>query len=222
MAAPVEDKIVLPLDTGNTGKKKRTQTRTVGADSVHSDYVVVEDPRSVVSSHQLSTGALSIAAAAQNGTTTGQLWFYNPVGSAVKAQINRLVLENQFVALAVDLLAGEMRCQSFTFTGVGSGALLTPQKRDTNDAAAVCNGRTASTGLTVTLTGVNFARFLQTMDLVTGGAGHWSPDRAIYEWPAENDQIVIRPGEGIVFWNASAVTTANRRQIINVDWDEFE
>jgi hypothetical protein len=32
----------------------------------------------------------------------------------------------------------------------------------------------------------------------------------------------LRPGEGMVFWHASAVTTANRRLLITPAWDEFE
>lgn len=65
MTAPVADKIILPLDTGNTGKKKRTLTRVVGSDTVHSDYVIVEDPRSVVGSYKCSSGVLTVPIAAQ-------------------------------------------------------------------------------------------------------------------------------------------------------------
>jgi len=222
MAAPVAGNVRLPLDTGNTGKYKRTQTRTVGAESVHSDYVIVEDKRSLTGSFQANSTTLTVPAAIHNGTTTGFLWFYNPVGSAVKVQMNRAILEDQFIALAVDLLGGECRASIFTFTGTGSGALVTPSKRDSTDAASVANVRTASTGLSCTLGATIFSKQYQTMGLVTGGAGSWSPDRFIYLHQDKNDQIVLRAGEGIVFWHAVAVTTANRRLYINLDYDEWE
>lgn len=222
MAAPVADKIILPLDTGNTGKKKRTQTRTVGADSVHTDYVIVEDKRSVTGSYQANSTALTVPAAIHNGTTTGFLWFYNPIGSTIKVQMNRAILGDQFNALAVDLLGGECRASLFTFTGTGSGALVTPSKHDSTDAASQANIRTASTGLACTLGATIFSIQYQTMDLITGGAGHWAPDRFVYSHQDKADQIVLRAGEGIVFWHAVAVTTANRRLYINLDYDEWE
>lgn len=40
MAAPVESYIQLPLDTANTGKKNRTQTKAVGSNTVHEHFVV--------------------------------------------------------------------------------------------------------------------------------------------------------------------------------------
>ena len=40
MAAPIANKIILPDDSGNTGKKVRTQTRVVGADTVHEHFFV--------------------------------------------------------------------------------------------------------------------------------------------------------------------------------------
>lgn len=222
MAAPVADKVILPLDTGNTGKKKRTQTRTVGADSVHSDFVIVEDARSVLGVYKASSGVLTVPAAVHNGTTTGFLWVFNPIGSTIKMQISRLVYDMQFIALAVDLLGGELRANLFTFTGTASGAQITPAKRDSTDAAPQGNMRTASTGLSCTLGAAIIGVQYPTMDLITGGAGHWNPHRVDLRPANEHEEQVLRPGEGIVFWHAVAVTAANRRLIINTSWDEFE
>jgi hypothetical protein len=222
MAAPVAGNVRLPLDTGNTGKYKRTQTRTVGADSVHTDYVIVEDPRSVVGSYSVSSGVLTVPAAVHNGTTTGFLWLYNPVGAGIKMQIMKVSLRSQFTALAVDLLPGELRFNRITFTGVNSGTKITPSKRDSNDATAV--GEVASSWATAvaTLGAAIFGTLYQTMDLVTGGAGHWNPHIDAWEPLREHEEIILRAGEGIVIWHAAAVTTANRRLIINAHWDEFE
>lgn len=221
MAVPVADKIILPLDTGNTGKKKRTQTRTVGADSVHEDMVIVIDERSVTGAYKANSAQITIPAAAQNGTTTGLLWAYNPVGSTIKMQISQIHVLNQFVALAVDLLAGELRCSRFTFTGVNSGAQVTPCKIY-NAVANQGQVATAFATAVPTLGATLDASFLQTMGLATGGAGAWNPGEDKFDASAEHEEVVLLAGEGLVFWNASAVTTANRRALISVAWDEIE
>lgn len=222
MAAPADDVVVLPLDTGNTGKKKRTQTRTVGANTVHEDYVIVEDKRNVTGVYTASSGVLTVPAAVHNGTTTGFFWLYNPIGSTIKMQISRMIHDMQFTALAVDLLSGELRLSLFTFTGVGSGAQITPAKRKSADAAPQGQLRTASTGLSVTLGATRIGVQYPTMDLVTGGAGHWNPHRADLRPVNEHEEPVLLAGEGLVLWHAAAVTTANRRLICNMSWDEFE
>lgn len=222
MAAPAADKIILPLDTGNTGKKVRTQTRVVGADTVHSHYFINEDPRNVVGVYTGSSGVLTVPATVHNGTTTGFLWLYNPVGSAIKMQVSRIIYDMQFIALAVDLLGGELRLSRFTFTGVNSGTKVTPMKRDSTDAANVGELATSWATAVATLVATRIGVHYPTMDLVTGGAGHWNPHRADLRPVNDNEEPVLRAGEGLVFWHAVAVTTANRRLIINTSWDEFE
>lgn len=222
MVAPVAGNVTLPLDTGNTGKKKRTISRTVGADTVHEDYVIVGDARNITGTYTASSGVLTIPAAVHNGTTTGFLWLFNPIGSTIKMQISRMIYDMQFTALAVDLLSGELRMNLFTFTGTASGAQITPAKRISTDAAPQGNLRTASTGLTVTLGAARIGVHYPTMDLVTGGAGHWNPHRADLRPVNEHEEPILLPGEGLVIWHAVAVTTANRRLIANMSWDEFE
>lgn len=214
--------IQLPTDAGNTGKKVRSQTRVVGADTVHEHYHIPISPRSVVGSYKASSGTLTVPAAVHNGTTSGFLWLMNPVGSSVKMAIKRISWNIQFIALAVDLLGGELRFSLNAFTGAGSAGLITPAKRDSTDAAAVGNLRSASTGMVVTLVASIYGTQYPTMDLVTGGAGHWNPEWNALEPDAEQDEIILRPGEGISIWHAIAVTAANRRLFINVGWEEFE
>lgn len=221
MAAPVAGFVQLPLDTGNTGKKKRTQTRVIGADTVHEDFVIINDSRDITGAYKANSAAITIPAAAQNGTTTGMLWVYNPIGSTVKMQMSQIHTLSQFVALAVDLLAGEVRCSRFTFTGVNSGAQVTPCKIHSADAANQGQVATAFATAVPTLGATLDATFLQTMDLVTGGAGHWNPWEDKFDASGEHEEVVLLAGEGLVFWNASAVTTANRRALISVAWDEF-
>jgi hypothetical protein len=222
MAAPVADKIILPLDTGNTGKNVRTQTRVVGANTVHEHYFIPTSARSVLGRFKASSGVLVVPAAVQTGAATGMAWLINPVGSAVKIAVKRIDWNVQFIALAVDLLGGELRFSLCTFTGVASAGLVTPAKNDSALAAAVGNLRTASTGLTVTVGATVKGEQYPTMDLVTGGAGHWNPFNDEWVPDSEDDEIVLRAGEGLAIWHAVAVTAGNRRLYINVAWDEFE
>jgi hypothetical protein len=59
------------------------------------------------------------------------------------------------------------------------------------------------------------------MGLITGGGGVWPPHQYEFMPDHEADQIILRAGEGLVFWHAVAVTAANRRMFINVAWEEF-
>jgi len=215
------DMIQLPVDTGNAGKKKRTRTRTIGTDVVHEDFVVLSSARDYGSKPLWESDNLTIPAAVQNGTTTGLVWLFNPIGSGKKIGIDRITISDQFTALAVDLVAGNISVNRFTYTGTPSGAALTPAARDSTDAAAVGSARTASTGMTVTLGARLYSKQTQTMDLVTGGAGHWCPDQQEFMPESDDAQVILREGEGIVFWSSIAVTTGNRRCVINGMWEEF-
>jgi hypothetical protein len=213
--------VQLPLDTGNTGKKKRTYSRTVGADTVHEDVVLIGDVREVTGVYKCSSGILTVPIAVHNGTTTGFIWLYNPVASTIRMQISRVSYRSQFTALAVDLLPGELETSRFTFTGVNSGTQRTPSKVDSTHATNQGQMSTTWATAVATLGAEIESNFYQTMDLVTGGAGHWNP--LTIEWVPkhEHEQYILRPGEGIVVWHSAAVTTANRRLIVQCDWDEF-
>lgn len=225
MAAPVAGSVRLPVDTGNLGKYKRTQTRVVGADTVHEDFVILTSKDSKLGFHRAHSGILTIPTAAHNGTTTGHLWFMNPVGNTLKARIRRLRETGQTVSGAIDLTAPRQLFSLFTFTGTASGTIITPAKRDSTDAAATCTLRTASTGVTPTLgatirhTGVPgivataSSATIQTM----------LPPTIYSPWdPGEDECMVLRAGEGVVLWSADASTTANRRLFSDWDWEEFE
>lgn len=222
MAAPIATFIQVPSDATNTGKKNRTQSRVVGPDTVHEHFVVATNPRSRMGGHKTSSGVITVPAAVQNGTTTGYAWLYNPIGSTIKMAVKRRTLSLQFTALGVDLLSGELRASLFTFSGAGSGTLVTPGRVKSTDTVAQGQMRLASTGLTVTLGATIQGEQYPTMDLATGGAGHWNPYRYENEPDFYDDEHILLPGEGIVWWHAVAVTAANRRLIINAFHEEFE
>jgi hypothetical protein len=174
-----------------------------------------------LSKPRYESGILTYPIAVSNGTTTGLLWVFNPLLSGIKVGIDRVTIQSQFTALAVDLVAGAVSVNLFTYTGTPSGAAITLAKRKTIDAAPITNVRTASTGMTITLGARLYSVFVQTMDLVTGGGGHWNPFEKDFMPESDEGQIILEPGEGIVFWNSVAVTTANRRVLISGMTEEF-
>jgi hypothetical protein len=225
MAAPIADKITLPLDTGNTGKKKRTQTRVVGADTVHEDFVILTSKDSKLGLYRAHSGILTVPAAAHNGTTTGHAWFQNPAGNTLKARVRRMRETGQTVSGAIDLTAPRQLYSLFTFTGVASGATITPAKRDSADAAPTCFWRTASTGMTVTLGATIRHTGVPAINATLASATiQVSQPPCIYPPfdPDEEECIVLRAGEGVVLWSADASTTANRRLFCDWAWEEFE
>lgn len=226
MAAPVADKVQLPVDTGNTGKKVRTQTRTVGADSVHEHFFIPISSRSKLGVYSAHSGVLTMPVAATNGGTTGYFWLINPVGSTVKLALRKIEGMIQFaLTTGVDVTVPRTQFALCTFTGTASGAALTLAKRDSTDTAAQGSVRTASTGLTVTL-GALIKSWLPPINATASSAtiqANMPPTVCPeYEPGMEDDQFVLRAGEGIVCYSPDAATTANRRLIVNLAWEEYE
>lgn len=222
MAAKTDQIIILPLDTGNTGKKIRTKESVVGANTVEEYFFIPSTERSETGRYKFNAPAAAIPTAAQTGTTTGMLYLTNPLASTVKLSVSRLLLSHNFSnTLAVDLIAPILRVSRISFTGTLSASVITSAKRATADAAAQGLLSTAMTGLTVTLVATMFEYIGQTMDLVTGGGGHWSAQSNDWSPDEEGDEIVLAAGEGICVWSQLAVTTANRKLSISGAWKEF-
>jgi hypothetical protein len=222
MAAKTDNVIILPSDTGNTGKKIRTKESVVGANTVEEYYFIPSSERSTVGQYKYVVPAQAIPVAAQTGTTTGLMYLINPLTSTVKIAIDRLSFKHGFsTTLAVDLIAPLIHVARISFTGTLTAAVTTPVKRNSADAAAQGLVATAMTGLTVTVVGNAWSFMGQTMDLVTGGGGHWNPMSDEWNPEGEDDEIILAPGEGIVVYSTLAVTTANRKIMCNGAWFEY-
>lgn len=222
MAAKTDQVIILPTDSGNTGKKIRTKESVIGANTVEEYFFIPSSERDTVGQYKYVVPAQAIPAAAQTGTTTGLMYLINPLTSTVKIAVDRLSFKHGFsTTLAVDLIAPLIHVSRISFTGTLSAVTITTIKRKTSDAAAQGLLATAMTGLTVTLVGNAWSFMGQTMDLVTGGAGHWNPMSDEWNPEDEGDELILVPGEGIVVWSTLAVTTANRKIMCNGAWFEF-
>lgn len=221
MSAPVASYVQLPLDTGNTGKKVRTQTRVVGADTVHEHYFVPVNPRSILGEYFLSSGVLTATTAAENGTT-GKFWIVNPVGSAVKVAVHSTEAHIVAGALsAAQTTITRLVLALITFTGTPSGAIISMAKRDSTDAAPVSSARSASTGLTIT-TGAVVRGWLYPTITGTTGTGQASPIVVPERDQTWDENVVLRAGEGVVCYQPDASTLATIRALVNMMLEEFE
>lgn len=218
MAAPIAAFAQLPSDSGNTGKQMRTQTRVVGSNTVHEHFFVQSSTRDTVGSYVAHSGNLTIQAAAHT-LPAAFLYVFNPVGSTVKMALTAIEIITQLNSALAAPTSPRLLWKLFTFTGTASGAQITPGKIDSTMAAPTGNVRTASTGLTLT----NGADMIASLPTASATAVGYAPPQ-MDEWfeDVEQNQIILRAGEGILLYQPDAGTTSDtRRLIVTVKWDEF-
>jgi hypothetical protein len=219
MAAPIAGTVRLPLDTGNTGKYVRTQTRVVGAETVHEHFFVQSSQHDRVGSFFVSAPQQSVQAAAHT-LPAGVLWFQNPVGSAIDGILRQFSVEYAASAATVMPTAPVIALARFTFTGTASGTAVAPAKSRTSEAANVCNLRTANTGMTITNGNVIASSSVPTILTAVGiyGLKDWFIEESR---DVEPNDIRLAPGEGVVLYQTVAGTTSDvRRFTVDVKWDE--
>lgn len=222
MAAPIANKVILPDDSGNLGKKIRTQTRVVGADTVHEHFFINERKAVILGVYRLAMIQQTVAVAAQNGTSTGFLWAHVPTAiSGKQVRLRRAYLSSQHSTALATPTAPRIVLNRFTFTGTASGAQITPVEVNASGPAAVFDLRTAVTGLTPSLVGLFAAVALA--GAVTA-VGAYAPDRSeLVQSEAEDDWMIFVPGEGFVMYQDTAGTTADTRKFNPVFvWDEID
>jgi len=221
MAAPIAGYIQLPSDSGNTGKKVRTQTRVVGADTVQEHFFI---PISLEKKLGLYIAAFSgvIQASAHTFTTGGFFWLQVPAGSTIKARIRRMNFQTNVGSSLSTPTAPRVAFTKFSFTGTASGAAQAPAKRDTNDASNVAQLRTAITGMTLTSLGDLF----YALPPIAVGTAAWALCPPCQEELIPNDEDgypVLRPGEGLACWQPDAGTTSDTRKfMVNLSWEECD
>lgn len=199
------------------GAKVRTRARTIGANAIEEQYVILQREAVRACGYAVHTGAHLILATA-DAATVGRWWLINPVGSAVLIALRKVSFQSQLGSALATVTSPRITLERFTFTGTASGATVTVALRRTGDAAPVGSVRTASTGLTLTAGGAVQA-FLP---VACGTAvGFTNPSSDEYA-PYDDDVIVLGAGEGIVCRQPDAGTTADtRRFVTNLYVEEF-
>jgi hypothetical protein len=226
MANPLAAYVILPLDTGNTGKNVRTQTRVVSGNTVHEHFFIPTIQYQVLSHYFFSsTQQTPVSATTQNGTTTGFFWFAN-IGttSTISAVIRRIICDcNAGSALATPT-APLISFTKFTYTGTASGATVTPVKWQTAAPLNQLTVYTASTGMTVSLVGDIGAFSLPSAETAVGC--FYGTKEVISKNPLAYQRgfdLEIAPNEGIVVYQSTTSTSSDTRKInIQMEWDEVD
>lgn len=222
MTAPVAAYIQLPDDSGNSGKKVQTQSETVGGNVVHAHYQVLRRQARLLGVYRYAMVQQTVLAAAQNGTTSGYLWFVNPVANTTKnVRLRRMWGTSQHSTALATPTAPRLLASRFTFTGVGSGSALTPDKVASAYAAASALLQAASTGWTPTL-GAQIASASLCGALTAVGA--WAPaDFRLFDAQDEDEYETLAAGEGVIVWQDTAGTASDTRKFnLNLLWDEID
>jgi hypothetical protein len=218
MAAPISAFAQLPSDSGNTGKKMRTQSRIIGADTVHEHFFVQSSTREMLGSYVAHSGVNLVQASAQT-FPTAFWWFINPVGNTTKIALTAIEIITQLGSALAAPTSPRLLIASFTFTGTASGAQITPGKLDSTYPATTASLRTASTGLTIT----KVADLICALPIASATAvGYTAP--MMDEWfeDEEKNQIILRAGEGVALYQPDAGTASDTRRIVTtLKWDEF-
>lgn len=210
--------VQLPTDSGNTGKKVRTRTRVVGSDTVHEHYFIESSEREYVGKYIAHSGVFTVQTAAHTFGTSGFFWFINPIGSSVLVAVSGIEVITQMGSALAAPTSPRLLFSRFTYTGTPSGATVTPGKLDSNMATPQASFRTALTGMSMS----KDADMLGTLPTASATAVGYAPSM-MDEWsPPESEQIILRAGEGLGFWQADAGTNADtRRIIVTMKWEEY-
>lgn len=176
----------------------------------------------------------TVAAAGQNGTTTGALWLRNPVAgtpNTIRGRLRRLEIIPMISAKTEFLTTPRIVAAKFTYTGTPSGGLLLPAQRHSSDLEPVLDIRIASAGMTVALVvlpatvGSSFWGTLIPPFFVASAVGEgFAIAPADPFAPADEDEYEdIAPGEGIVIYQPDAGSGADtRKYLVRGVWDEYD
>lgn len=164
-----------------------------------------------------------VQATAQNGTTTGFAWLFNPNGATNIVKLEKVKYLTQFEAALSAPTAPRLAVARFTYTGTPTGAAGNAARYDTSDPNKSLDIRTAYTGMTITLDAAG--PFWSALPVASQGVAGWgisNPALEVFEPNRLGLEFILRPGEGIVLYQPDAGTTSDTRRLITeVCWGEY-
>jgi hypothetical protein len=224
MAAPIASFVQLPSDTANAGKEVRTQTRVVGANTVHEHFMIPAVSQEITGKYYYSLGTHTVLATTQNGTATGFYWFQMPIAATVTSMITRIMCDANAGSALATPTAPVIAFVKFTFTGTASGAQNTPTPQKIAAPVNQMTVRTAVTGMTVTLLNP-FGHFCVPSAETGVGLFYAQKEILTYNPQAFNRgfTLEIAPGEGFAVIQTVAGTAADTRNFgLQVEWTEID
>lgn len=204
MSAPKAASIILPSDTGNSGKNMRTETRVISGTTVHEQFVVPVPALTITGTYWASLDAQSIQTSAQNGTATGFFWLQNPVASTVTVLMQGISVDIGASSATVAASSPTLSWTKFTFSGTASGPSITPLPTATGSTAAQAIPRTAATGMTIAL--VSELTHYTVPAILTAVGIYGDVKIALVEAPqayTRGQFLELAPGEGLVCYQST-------------------
>lgn len=225
MTAPVSTYVQLPSDSANTGKKNRTQTKTVGANSVHEHYVVLSPDVTKTGRYIASTTApVAVSTAAAAASTAGIRYLHMSTSATVTGQLRYAEIgwgQASTVNVASPSLLFSL--QKYTFNTAHSGTTVNIVATQTSSTTPQANVRSAPTGATITLVGQ--IGHCQIPAMVTT-VGQYGGSQVLYEVREQGnrmDAVEFGPGEGICLFPVTSGVAADVRNVTcKFVWDEID
>lgn len=231
MTRATPDFVTLPSDASNTGAKTATMIKTQGANQVETPLVIPDRYETVRGVYRAAMAIQSVAAAAQNATSTGFLWILCPAALTTRAiRLRKMELSFQHSSTVTMPTLPRIGLARYTFTGTASGATLAGAKVDPDADNPSADLRTAVTGMTVTLN-TDPGSLLNTVVVPTlhnvTAAGLAFPCTDVQQlvniMADEDEWPIIKAGQGLVLYQLDAGTASDARRFgVSMTWDEIE
>lgn len=230
MAAPSASYVQLPSDSANTGKKNRTQTKTVGSDTVH-EHFTVPSPAYSWSGRYIahSTIMQAVSSAAQTPSTAGFYYLHNSTANTQTGILRSVEMSyavDPTTAVAVTQAPCQFLLQKYTFNTAHSGTTINIVATQTSSTTPKLNMRQVPTGATITLVGPIGGAL---MPAILTTAGTYGGSMTLYGTPGAHEAynrgtaVEIGPGEGVVLHQlTTGLATDSRRFFARFVWDEVE
>jgi hypothetical protein len=223
--------VTLPADGANTGAKTPTVTKTIGADQVKAPIMIHDRYETVKGVYRAAMPIQSVAAAAQNGTSTGFLWITAPLALTTRAiRLRKMELSFQHSSTVTMPTLPRIGLARFTFTGTASGATLAGAKIDPDADNPSVDMRTATTGMTITLNTdpgslLNIVVVPTLHNVTAAGLAFPCTDvqQLVNIMADEDEWPIIKAGQGLVLYQPDAGTASDARRFgVSMTWDEIE
>ncbi len=213
MAGPVESYVQFPSDTANTGKKNRTQTKAVGANTVHEHFMVPSQGYTVTGRYfACSTASQLVSSVAQVPSTAGHYYLHNSTANTVVGVLRSVEVNySQAGAAIITQSAPLFMLQKYTFNTAHSGTTINIVSAQTSSTTAKLNMRQAPTGATITLVGPVGAAPMPALVSTAGTYGGTLNLYQAHEHYNRGTALEISPGEGVVLHQLTSGATSDTR-----------
>jgi hypothetical protein len=226
MAAPVASYVQLPVDTANTGKKNRTQTKVVGSDTVHEHHVVPSAGYTHTGRYfSCSTALQTVSSAAQTPSTAGFYYLHNSTANTAVGVLRSVEISYGCEgATAPTFSAPLFSLQKYVFGTAHSGTTVSIVAAQTSSTTPSLNMRTGPAGpTTFTVVGPVGAKQIPA---VQSSVGTYGGSFSLYEAPEHYNRgyaVEIAPGEGVCLCQLSTGLAADTRKFTaKFVWDEID